>query len=121
HALPLRTRPILDRSWHFRLPFGAAGQGNWTICSSFGRDHAAVCAALLARVWLACSPSGLIFLLYVLLAVLSPRIYIGIRARTTSLSASPECFRGSVSLAPSNWPTLLAAIAKPYRLDNTSE
>src|SRR6266550_4009516 len=88
HALPLRTRPILDPSLHFRLPFGAPDQSNWTIWSSFPSDHAALFVALLAGIWLACRRAGLILLLYVLIAILFPRIYIGIHYPTDVLAGA---------------------------------
>jgi membrane-associated phospholipid phosphatase len=78
HALPLRVRPILDPSLHFRPPTGLPDQSNWTIWSSFPSDHAALFCALLTGIWLASRRAGIVLLVYVLVAICFPRIYIGI-------------------------------------------
>jgi len=88
HALPLRTRPILDPSLHFRVPFGAPDQSNWTMWSSFPSDHAALFVALLTGIWLASRRAGVILLLYVLIAISFPRIYIGIHYPTDVLAGA---------------------------------
>ena len=88
HALPLRIRPILDPSLHFRVPFGAPDQSNWTIWSSFPSDHAALFFALLTGIWLACRTAGIVLLFYVLIAISFPRIYIGIHYPTDVLAGA---------------------------------
>lgn len=82
HALPIRQRPILDPSLHFRLPTGASSQSNWTIWSSFPSDHAALFFALLTGVWLVSRFAGAILLAYVVTFISLPRIYIGIHYPT---------------------------------------
>jgi len=88
HALPLRPRPILDPSLHFRLPNGAPDQSNWTIWSSFPSDHAALFCALLTGIWFASRRAGIVMLFYVLIAICVPRIYIGIHYPTDILAGA---------------------------------
>ncbi len=78
HGLPMRTRPILDPSLHFKVPHGAPDQSNWTIWSSFPSDHASLFFALLTGIWLVSRRAGIVMLLYVLVVISFPRIYIGI-------------------------------------------
>lgn len=85
HTLPLRMRPILDPALHFRVPHGAPDQSNWTIWSSFPSDHASLFFALLTGIWLVSRRAGVIMLVYVLVAICFPRIYIGIHYPTDIL------------------------------------
>ncbi len=78
HAFPLRVGPILDPSLHFRPPAGLPSQANWTIWSSFPSDHAALFCALLTGVWFVSRRAGIALMLYVLIAICLPRIYVGI-------------------------------------------
>ena len=88
HALPIRIRPILDPTMHFRAPAGVPDQSNWTIWSSFPSDHAALFFALLTGIWLAYRRAGLVLLFYVLIAIVFPRIYIGIHYPTDVLAGA---------------------------------
>ena len=88
HTLPLRSRPILDPSLHFRVPFGAPDQSNWTIWSSFPSDHAALFFALLTGIWITCRRAGLVLLGYVLIVISLPRMYIGIHYPTDILAGA---------------------------------
>ena len=88
HALPLRVRPLLDPSLHFRPPAGLPDQSNWTIWSSFPSDHAALFCALLTGIWLAWRPAGIVLMFYVIIAILFPRIYIGIHYPTDILAGA---------------------------------
>jgi undecaprenyl-diphosphatase len=88
HSLPIRIRPILDPSLHFRPPAGTPDQGNWTIWSSFPSDHAALFCALLTGIWFASRGAGILFTFYVLLAICFPRIYIGIHYPTDILAGA---------------------------------
>ena len=78
HYLPLRIRPILDPALHFRPPSGTPDQANWTTWSSFPSDHAALFFALLTGIWITWRRAGLVLLVYVLVAICLPRIYVGI-------------------------------------------
>src|SRR5689334_15755325 len=88
HVLPLRSRPILDPTLHFKVPFGAPDQSNWTIWSSFPSDHAALFIALLTGIWIAYRRAGVVLLFYVLIVILFPRIYIGIHYPTDVLAGA---------------------------------
>jgi undecaprenyl-diphosphatase len=88
HSLPIRIRPILDPSLHFRPPAAAPDQGNWTIWSSFPSDHAALFCALLTGIWLTSRRAGILFMFYVLFAICFPRIYIGIHYPTDILAGA---------------------------------
>src|SRR6476659_1935599 len=39
YAMPIRVRPLLEPSLHFRAPTGMPSQTNWTTWSSFPSDH----------------------------------------------------------------------------------
>jgi undecaprenyl-diphosphatase len=86
HALPLRIRPILDPTLHFRPPSGVPDQSNWTIWSSFPSDHAALFFALLTGIWLCSTQAGVVLMFYVVIAICLPRIYIGIHYPTDILA-----------------------------------
>ena len=88
HVLPLRSRPILDPSLHFRVPTGAPDQSNWTIWSSFPSDHASLFFALLTGVWLGWRRGGIILMIYVIIFICLPRIYIGIHYLTDILAGA---------------------------------
>jgi membrane-associated phospholipid phosphatase len=88
HALPIRVRPILDSTLHFRLPAGSPQQSNWTIWSSFPSDHAALFCALLTGVWLVSRRAGMILLAYIGTFICLPRIYIGIHYPTDILAGA---------------------------------
>lgn len=88
HALPLRTRPILDPSLQFRVPTGAPDQSNWTIWSSFPSDHASLFFALMTGAWLAWRRGGILLMIYVIIFICLPRIYIGIHYPTDILAGA---------------------------------
>jgi undecaprenyl-diphosphatase len=78
YVLPNRVRPLLDPSMHFIAPFGLPDQSNWTDWSSFPSDHAALFFAIVAGVALANRGAGIAGLVYVIVAICFPRIYVGI-------------------------------------------
>lgn len=78
HVFPLRVRPILNPNLHFRPPLGLPSQSNWTIWSSFPSDHAALFCALFTGVWLVSRRGGIALMVYILIAICLPRIYVGI-------------------------------------------
>jgi undecaprenyl-diphosphatase len=88
HALPHRARPILNPALHFQPPYGTPDQSNWTIWSSFPSDHAALFFAVLTGIWLASRRAGIVMLVYLLVAICFPRMYIGIHYPTDILAGA---------------------------------
>jgi undecaprenyl-diphosphatase len=78
YAGPIRLRPLLDPQLHFRAPTGLPPQTNWTSWSSFPSDHAALFFALAWGVWLVSRRVGAALVLYILIVICLPRLYIGI-------------------------------------------
>jgi membrane-associated phospholipid phosphatase len=80
-VLPYRDRPIFDTTLQWRPPFGAGGAWahQWTRdWSSFPSDHAALFGALAMTLFLVSRGAGLLTLLYSLLLVDFPRVYLGL-------------------------------------------
>jgi undecaprenyl-diphosphatase len=78
-TLEFRPRPLLDHALPFRLPndvtietLGIAGE------SSFPSDHAVMFFALATGVWLISRRAGLFSYLWVTLAIIFPRLYLGL-------------------------------------------
>ena len=78
YATPIRVRPLLDPSLHFRAPIGLPPQTNWTSWSSFPSDHAALFFALAWGIWSVSRRAGAGLALYILFVICLPRLYIGI-------------------------------------------
>ena len=78
YAAPVRIRPLLEPSLHFRPPIGLPPQANWTTWSSFPSDHAALFFALAWGVWSASRRVGPLILYYVIVMICAPRLYVGI-------------------------------------------
>ena len=101
YATPIRVRPLLDPSLHFRAPIGLPPQTNWTSWSSFPSDHAALFFALSVGmvpdgdslfmpkqqlaiaehawgVWSVSRRAGVGLGFYILFIICLPRLYIGI-------------------------------------------
>jgi membrane-associated phospholipid phosphatase len=80
-VLPYRDRPIFDATLQWRPPYGATGSWahqftrDW---SSFPSDHAALFGALAMTLFLVSRGAGLIVLLYSLLFIDFPRVYLGL-------------------------------------------
>jgi undecaprenyl-diphosphatase len=114
-VLPIRIRPILDTALHFRPPSGVSSQTNWTIWSSFPSDHAALFFALLTGVWLVSRRLGTPLLIYVVVFICLPRIYVGIHYPSDILAGAAL---GVLSVLLCSWskvreswtPTVLAWI-----------
>ena len=77
HALPLRVRPILDASLHFRKPAGVPDQSNWTVWSSFPSDHAGFFIAISLGIWLASRRLGLLALGWSVFVILAGKMISG--------------------------------------------
>jgi membrane-associated phospholipid phosphatase len=80
-VLPYRDRPIFDTTLQWQAPYGATGSWahQWTRdWSSFPSDHAALFGALAMTLFLVSRGAGLLTLLYSLLLVDFPRVYLGL-------------------------------------------
>jgi membrane-associated phospholipid phosphatase len=80
-VLPYRNRPLLDAALHWRPPYDptSAWTHHWPReWSSFPSDHAALFAALAMTLFLVSRPAGLLALLYSLLFIDFPRVYLGL-------------------------------------------
>ena len=86
HLLPFRPRPAYLASDLFRLPYGthldAMGLTDW---SSFPSDHAALFSGLAMGLLLVSRRLGAISLLWVLVVISFPRLYLGIHYPTDIL------------------------------------
>lgn len=76
YLLPYRVRPVFESSLAFRPPFfdNSASLINW---SSFPSDHAGLCGALAATLFLVSRRTGVIAGIYTFLFICLPRIYVG--------------------------------------------
>jgi membrane-associated phospholipid phosphatase len=106
YVLPIRQRPLLEPSMQFVPPLGLADQSNWTNWSSFPSDHAALFFAIVTGIWLANRRAGLFALVYVLIAICLPRLYVGIHYPSDIIAGALIGF-GAVSLL-SQWRTVWA-------------
>jgi membrane-associated phospholipid phosphatase len=80
-VLPYRVRPLLDATLQWRPPYestGALAHHLPRVWSSFPSDHAALFAALAMTLFLVSRYAGLLALLYSLLLVDFPRLYLGL-------------------------------------------
>jgi membrane-associated phospholipid phosphatase len=80
-VLPYRDRPIFDTTLQWQPPYGASGAWThqWTRdWSSFPSDHAALFGALAMTLFLVSRNAGLVTLLYSLVFVDFPRVYLGL-------------------------------------------
>jgi undecaprenyl-diphosphatase len=80
-VLPYRNRPILDATLQWRPPYDptAAWSHHWPRdWSSFPSDHAALFAALAMTLFLVSRGAGLLALLYSLVLIDFPRVYLGL-------------------------------------------
>jgi len=78
YLLPHRLRPLLEPDLHFLPPSGLPDQSNWTNWSSFPSDHAALFFAIVCGLWFVSARIGWAALVYLLLVVIWPRLYVGI-------------------------------------------
>ncbi len=74
--LPFRTRPRFEPALHFVVPAGTpSDMVNW---SSFPSDHAALFGAFAVGILFISRPAGILALLYAVLVICMPRIYLGL-------------------------------------------
>lgn len=84
-TLPFRLRPFHEPSLGFRLPDGVPA-GTLEHWSSFPSDHAVFFGALASGILLVSRRLGFLAVGYVLLVILSPRVYLGYHYPTDILA-----------------------------------
>jgi undecaprenyl-diphosphatase len=88
HEVPLRLRPVLDTTLHFRSPIGLPSQTNWTTWSSFPSDHAALFFALAWGAWGVSRRVGTVLFFYIVVMICLPRLYVGIHYPTDVIAGA---------------------------------
>ena len=83
--LPFRPRPFSTPAFAHSFALGRAQRGldTWT---AFPSDHATLFAALAAGVWFASRRAGWLLLVYVIVVVMLPRLYLGMHYPTDLLA-----------------------------------
>jgi undecaprenyl-diphosphatase len=86
-TLPFRNRPMHEPALHFVLPHGAAPEmlDGW---SSFPSDHATLFFALATGLLFVSRPVGVVALLYAVVFVAAPRVYMGLHYPTDLLAGA---------------------------------
>jgi undecaprenyl-diphosphatase len=102
-ALPFRVRPVHDPSLGFVAPYGYP-EGLLRTWSAFPSDHAMLFAAMATGLLLISRRVGMFAFLYLGLAILAPRVYLGMHHPTDVL------FGAALGVA-----FALAANARPVR------
>lgn len=78
-TLPFRPRPLFDGSLPFRLPEGITLDSlNIAGESSFPSDHGVLFCALCAGIWLVSRRAAIVGMLWVIVMILLPRLYLGL-------------------------------------------
>jgi undecaprenyl-diphosphatase len=86
-TLPFRARPMHDDSLHFVLPYGGdpANLDDW---SSFPSDHAALFFSLATGLLFISRKLGIFALLYTIVLISLPRIYLGLHYPTDIIAGA---------------------------------
>jgi undecaprenyl-diphosphatase len=82
HYLPFRIRPIDDPSVHLHFPEATYTESTLRFWSSFPSDHAMMWGAIATGVFLVYRFVGVLALLYTVLFILLPRVYLGLHYPT---------------------------------------
>jgi undecaprenyl-diphosphatase len=100
-TLPFRVRPLHNPLLDFKLPPGSNPNSliDW---SSFPSDHAVVFFCLAMSLWLASRRLGALALVYALVCVSFPRVYLGIHYPTDMLAGAALGI-GIACLAKVDW------------------
>ena len=85
--LPFRYRPIHNAEIGFQLPYGMTpvALDGW---SSFPSDHAALFFCLAVGFWFVSRRLGIVALLYTIVVILFPRLYLGLHYSTDILAGA---------------------------------
>ncbi len=86
HYLPFRIRPIHDPSVHLQFPEATYTETTLRFWSSFPSDHAMLWGAIATGIFLMYRVVGVLALLYTLLLILLPRVYLGLHYPTDVLA-----------------------------------
>mgnify|MGYP001545247417 CR=1 FL=1 len=78
HYLPFRIRPIHDPSLHLQFPEATYTETTLRFWSSFPSDHAMLWGAIATGIFLMYRIAGVLALLYTLIFILLPRVYLGL-------------------------------------------
>jgi undecaprenyl-diphosphatase len=76
-VLPFRVRPMSDSALSFQLPY-SVDRRPLEAWSSFPSDHAVLFFTLATGIWLISRPIGWTVLVYVLVVICFPRLYLGL-------------------------------------------
>lgn len=77
HTMPFRIRPILNTSNHFVEAYGL-NKATFDNLSSFPSDHCVLFFAIVTGIFFISVRMGILALLYVLLFIVFPRLYLGL-------------------------------------------
>jgi undecaprenyl-diphosphatase len=108
-TLPFRPRPVHDPAVDFLLPYGARA-GMLDSWSSFPSDHAVLFFALAAGLWFAWRRVGSLAMLYAVVVISLPRVYLGLHYPTDILVGALIGI-GIATLA--NWHVIRLLVARP--------
>lgn len=82
HYLPFRTRPLHDPSLHLHFPEATYTEPTLRFWSSFPSDHAMLWGAIATGIFLVYRTLGVFAMLYTVLFILLPRVYLGLHYPT---------------------------------------
>lgn len=108
-VVPFRVRPLHNPALGFLDPYGV-GEEILRGDSSFPSDHATLLSGLVAGIFLASRPVGLLAFGYLLLFILFPRVYLGLHYPSDIIGGA---FIGVVCVALANWSKAKNAVADP--------
>ena len=86
HYLPYRIRPIHDPSVHLHFPESTYTEAALRFWSSFPSDHAMLWGAVATGIFLVYRTLGTLAIIYTLLFILFPRVYLGLHYPTDVLA-----------------------------------